>query len=304
MKVLVTGAGGNLGRVVVPALEEAGHKPRLFDFRPIEAQHELVQGDIRSRNDVERAVEGVDAIVHAAALHGIHISKWEPDDYWAINVTGTFNLYEAARVAEIKKIVLCSTMGVYGESMTPPDDAWGLVTDTSPTRPGDIYGMSKWLCEHMSRYYSRRWGVQTVALRLGMFVPETFEGYGFRLLFGGVDDRDVAQAVMLALGHEPQGGFDSFNIFADVPFSQKDAHALNDNPEDVIEKYWPGSVQLFRDKGLNVRELIWSKLIWPPDKAKRVLGYRPRYNFTEFVEALRAGNTAHYPFANLPHWGV
>jgi len=308
VKVLITGAGGNLGRVVAPALVEAGHTPRLFDFRPIEhpgaTQQELVQGDVRNPEDVARAVQGVDAIVHAAALHGIHLNKWQPHDFWTTNVTGTFNVYEAARISNVKQFVLCSTIGVYGESTKPPEGSWGMVTEDLPTLPGDVYGMSKWLCEQMGRYYSRRWGLTTVALRLGMFVPETFERYGFRLLFGGVDDRDVAQAVLLALAHRPQDGFDYFNISADVPFSLQDARQLSDDPESVLEKYWPGSAALFREKGLNVRELIWGGLIWPPDKARRVLSYRPRYNFTEFLDALRSGNIAHYQFAGLPHWGV
>jgi nucleoside-diphosphate-sugar epimerase len=304
MEVLVTGAGGNLGRVVVPALVEAGHTPKLFDFRPLQTEHQFVQGDVRSPDDVQRAVQGVQAIVHAAALHGIHLRKWQPQDYWDINVTGTFNMYEAARAHGISRFVLCSTMGVYGESMKPPEGAWGMVTEQSPTLPGDVYGMSKLLCEEMGRYYGRQWGINTVALRLGMFVPETFERYGFRLLFGGVDDRDVAQAVMLALNHTPQGGFDCFNIFADVPFSLQDAVQLHEDPLAVLDRYWPGTAQLVRERGLNVEELIWGRVIWPPDKARRVLGYSPRYNFGQFLEAFRRGDTSYYPFANLPHWGV
>jgi nucleoside-diphosphate-sugar epimerase len=102
VKVLVTGAGGNLGRVVGPALAKAGHTPRLFDFRALRTENEFVQGDIRNLEDVRRAVDGVSAIVHAAALHGIHLDKWQPEYFWAVNVTGTFNMYEAARVAGVK----------------------------------------------------------------------------------------------------------------------------------------------------------------------------------------------------------
>ena len=72
MKVLVTGAGGNLARVVVPALAAAGHTLRLLDFRPIDTAHDLLQGDLRNPDDLVRAVDGVDAVLHAAALHGIH----------------------------------------------------------------------------------------------------------------------------------------------------------------------------------------------------------------------------------------
>ena len=72
MKVLVTGAGGNLARGGGPGLGRAGHTPRLLDFRPIDTAHELLQGDVRNPNDLARAVDGVDAVVHAAALHGFH----------------------------------------------------------------------------------------------------------------------------------------------------------------------------------------------------------------------------------------
>jgi UDP-glucose 4-epimerase len=72
MKVLVTGAGGNLARVVVPALAAAGHTPRLLDVRPIDTTHDLLQGDLRNPDDLARTVDDVDAVVHAAALHSIH----------------------------------------------------------------------------------------------------------------------------------------------------------------------------------------------------------------------------------------
>jgi UDP-glucose 4-epimerase len=304
VRVLVTGAGGNLGRVVVPALVGGGHRPRLADARALQTEHGFVQADVRSLEEVRHAVRGVDAVVHAAALHGIHLNRWTSQDFWQTNVTGTFNVLEAARELGVQRFVLCSTMAVYGQSAEPPAAAWGVVTDDSPTLPTDVYGMSKCLCEHMGRYYARRWGISTVALRLGMFVPETFERYGFRLLFGGVDDRDVAQAVLLALDHDPAGGFDHFNVFADVPFGPEDAGALQEDPAAVLESHWPGCTELVRHLGLDLGELLWGRTIWMTEKAKRLLGYRPRYNFAEFLAAWRAGDTAHCPFAGLPRWGV
>jgi UDP-glucose 4-epimerase len=304
MKALITGAGGNLARVVVPALAAAGHTLRLLDFRPIDTTHDLLQGDLRNPDDLARAVEGVDAVVHAAALHGIHRGHWPPQDFWAINVDGTFNLYQAATAAKVAKVVLASSMAVYGASLQPPADAWGVVTEDSPILPEDEYGLSKWLGEQLARYHARRHQLPTVALRLGMFVPETFERYGFRLLFGGVDDRDLAQAVLLALEHEPAGGFEAVNVMAEVPFQPTDAAGLHADPAGVLERYWPGCTRLFDERGLDLEELLWGRLIWPIDKARGVLGYRPGHNFAEFLTALRAGDIGYYPFANLPWWGV
>ena len=306
MRVLITGAGGNLGRALVPLLSQQGHTPRLMDFRPLDdTRHEFVQADVRDPDGVRRAVEGVDAIVHAAALHGIHQGKWAARDFWEVNATGTFHVFEAARAVGIKQVVLCSTMGVYGESARPREDAWNVVTEDLPCLPGDVYGLSKHLCEEMARTYGRRWGVTTVALRLGMFVPEpNLERYGFRLLYGGVDDRDVAQAALRALSHQPPGGFDFFNVMADTPFTEQDTRALKADPTSVLERYYPGSTELFRSRGLNVSELVWGRTLWSVGKARRLLGYRPQYNFDGFVRALAAGDTGYYPFAGLPWWGV
>lgn len=88
MIVLITGGGGNLGTVLAPALAEKGHEPILMDYRAIDTPYRFIQGDITDKAAVLEAVEGVDAIVHAAALHGIHQSKYSRDDYWNLNILG------------------------------------------------------------------------------------------------------------------------------------------------------------------------------------------------------------------------
>lgn len=307
MKILITGAGGNLGRAIIPALIEAGHSLRLFDFRDLgETGVETIIGEVRNIEDIRGAMSGVDAIVHAAALHGIHLAKWRPEDFWAINVTGTFNVYEAAREAGIKRVVLCSTMGVYGDSARAPDDAWSVVDESNALLPGDVYGMSKKLCEEMAAVYARKWEITTVALRLGMFVPESnIDKYGFRLLFGGVDDRDVAQAVSLSLTHEPVGGIDGFDIMAPLAFEPSDAKALHADPLAVLEQRFPGCNALFVEKGIDARPLIWGRTLWPVTKAMDVLGYRPQFGFDGYLNRLRSGDTEnYYPPKGLPWWGI
>jgi len=234
-RVLVTGAGGNLGRVVVPALVEAGHDPVLFDFRPLFTDREFIQGDVRDAAAVARAMDGVDAVVHAAALHGIHLQSWSSDDFWSINVTGTFHVYEAARAAGVPHVVLGSSMVVYGD-VGGGDDPWELVMETTPLRPTNLYGLTKVLSEDVARYQGDIGATSTVALRLGMFVPETFERYGFRLLFGGVDDRDVAAAVLRALDYRPPSGFAAFNIMADSGLSASDLPRLSTDLPAVLNE--------------------------------------------------------------------
>ncbi len=240
MRVLVTGAGGNLGRAVVPALVDAGHEPVLLDFRPLSTEHDAVEGDVRDRAAVERAMHGVDAVVHAAARHGIHLQDWSAEDFWSSNVTGTFLVYEAARAAGVRKVVLGSSMVVYGD-LGDGADPWEAVTEQSPLRPSNLYGLTKVLCEDIASYHGRAGAISTVALRLGMFVPETFLRYGFRLLFGGVDDRDVAHSVLRALAHDPEDGFAAFNIMADSGLSLDDLPRLSADALGVLDERYPGT---------------------------------------------------------------
>jgi nucleoside-diphosphate-sugar epimerase len=228
LRVLITGSGGNLGRVLVPGLVDAGHVVRTLDFRGGD-----VTGDVRDPNVVRRALEGVDAVVHAAALHGIHLDRRSPHAFWATNVDGTFTVYEGCREAGVRHVVLCSTMGVYGPDFSQPQ----VMDDASPVRPRDVYGLSKAVAEDIARGYWEIGGVSTVALRLGMFVPESWERYGFRLLFGGVDTRDVADAVIGALAYVPPDGFEAMNVMADVLFD--DPWEFAADPHAVLERHWP-----------------------------------------------------------------
>ena len=304
MRVLITGGGGNLGRALAPALEEAGHEPVLMDYRALDTPYESMRADARDETGVLRALRGVEVVVHAAALHGIHLEKYSTDDFWDLNVAGTRNVYEAALESGIEKVLLCSTMAAYGE-VAPEGGDPPVITEDLPLEPKDYYGLSKKLCEEMAVYYHRRHGVRTIAYRLGMFVPESFVGYGFRLLKGGVDDRDVAQAFLLGLD-DTGVTFDAFNVMAEVPFSAEEFGQWSRDPEGFLEERYPSVARLAEEQGANFGELVrmWGFTYWSIEKAKRVLGYRPRYNFPQFFEALKGGDRSHYPYADLPWWGV
>src|SRR5215203_5052035 len=99
MRVLITGGGGNLGRVLAPTLDEAGYQPILMDNRELETAHQVVRGDVRDKTELLQDLRDVDVVVHAAALHGIHLERYTTDDFWNLNVVGTRNVYEAAREA-------------------------------------------------------------------------------------------------------------------------------------------------------------------------------------------------------------
>lgn len=306
MRVLITGAGGNLGRVLAPALVEKGHEPILLDYRKIDTPYPFIQADIRDPEAMQLAARNIDAIVHAAALHGIHLPHYEPDDFWKLNVSGTYNVYQAALKNNIKKIVFCSSIDVYGDGIPAKAGAYALGSENLPLLPNHIYGFTKKIGEEIAGFYFRKHGIHTISLRLGMFVAASdLVLYGFRLLSGGVDERDVSAAVLLALENK-EIEFDFFNIVSDVPFTVDDAYELFSHPRKVLESFYPGANEIFEQNGINVEEnmAMWENTYWSNQKAKKALGFDPQYNFAGFLQALKESDREYYPFAGLPWWGV
>jgi UDP-glucose 4-epimerase len=237
--VLVTGGAGALGLALAPVLAARG-SVRLFDVRRPEvslpAGVEFIVGDVRERGDIETALDGVEVLVHAAAWHGIHLRDHPPEDFWSLNVDGTFVVYEAAARAGVTKAVFASTMGVYGESAGRDGERAVRVHEDLPRLPSDVYGVSKVVGEDTAAFYHRARAVRGVALRFGMFVPEPFLRYGVRLLYGGVDERDIVSAVVAAidvLDAQPGRAFRAYNIHSQLPYEDHDALALTSDPMSV-----------------------------------------------------------------------
>ncbi|HUQ77650.1 MAG TPA: NAD(P)-dependent oxidoreductase [Patescibacteria group bacterium] len=291
--VLVTGGAGTLARVVTPGLIEAGYGVRLFDVRAIDDPPGGVDGrvgDLRDRSAVRSAMTGVRGVIHAAAWHGIHLGGHPRDDFWDLNVRGTYHVYEAAAEAGVKAVVCSSTMGVYGESRIPADgDPAKRIGEDLGRTPADIYGLSKVIAEDLSEGYSRMAGIAGVSLRYGMFVPEPFHRAGIRFLYGGVDERDVARANILALRRllEAGGHLGALNVFSELPFRADDGHDLRRDPLVAIGRYWPDAPALLDAAGVKP----WGPIneVYETGRAEKTLGFRPRYGFAQYLEALRAG---------------
>lgn len=223
-RVLVTGAGGLLGRYVVEELRGRCELSGL-DLVPAAEGVRHVVGSIEDSAAAARACEGVDAVLHIAARPNIWSGAGE--DILRTNTVGTWNVLEQAERAGARRVVVASsdsTVGytVFEGRMIPPDY---LPVDTAhPLRPTDAYALSKVLGERMAESFARRGALETLALRPVYVLYPEFEaevkaraadpdGYrgpaaGGRQPAGGgpmwhyVDPRDLARAFRLALEAE------------------------------------------------------------------------------------------------------
>ena len=205
-RVLVTGGAGFIGAHLAHDLLAAGYHVRAIDDlnpqvhesagRPhyLAAEVELVQGDLRDRQAVRRALDGVDAVVHLAARVGVGQSMYEMAEYTGVNTYGTAVLLEELLDHRVEKLVVASSMSVYGEGLyRGPDDRplfaversraqlerweWeprgprGEVLEPVPTpetKPpslSSIYALNKFDQERMCLLFGAAFDVPTVALR-------------------------------------------------------------------------------------------------------------------------------------------
>jgi len=237
--ILVTGATGAVGPYVVAALHDAGLRIRTLsmDSPPAGLWPEGIEarmGDITDPATVGEAMQGVQGVIHMAAL--LHIVNPPPElrgKYERINVEGTATVVDAARQAGVRRLVFFSTIAVYGAS------AGSVLTEESPAHPDSFYAHTKLKAEGIVLAAKRKGGEPLgTVLRLGAVYGARIKGNYQRLLhaiarsrflpIGRGDnrrtlvyDRDVARAALLALEH-PEAAGKIFNV-SDVEF-----HTLND----------------------------------------------------------------------------
>ncbi|MEM2995177.1 MAG: SDR family oxidoreductase [Candidatus Bathyarchaeia archaeon] len=170
MKVLITGGSGFIGSHIVDYCLKLGWETVVLDnffSGKIEniKQHlnnkrfRLIKGDIRNPEDVQRALEDVDAVCHLAAIVNVPLSIENPSLANEVNVQGTLNLLEASVKHDIQRFVYVSTCAVYGEAKYLP------INEEHPTNPLSPYGASKLAAEHYCKVFHQIYGLQTICLR-------------------------------------------------------------------------------------------------------------------------------------------
>ena len=303
MKVLVTGAGGFIGSHLAEYLLSLGHSVRAFvrynsssssgwlDTSPLAGEMEIIRGDIRDFDSVKSAVSGAEAVFHLAALIGIPYSYVSPLAYIRTNMEGSYNVLQAARECDVRRVVHTSTSEIYGTAQSVPID------ETHPVNPQSPYAASKSAADQLALSYYRSFAlpvtvvrpfntygprqsaraiIPTIAnqlafgqhvLRLGNltptrdlnFVEDTVRGF----VQVGLCDAAVGEVCNLANGKEISVGDLAFAI----------ASGMGVSP--TIEQ---------EDQRLRPEKSEVERLCGDASKAKRLCGWEPRVSLREGLD--------------------
>ena len=167
-RYLITGGAGFIGSNLARFVLSKGHEVAVLDnfstgkrenIVEILDRITLVEGDIRNKNDVASAMKGCDAIFHQGALGSVPRSIDDPVTSHEVNVNGTINVLETARVKGVKRIVFAASSSAYGNQPISPKQ------EDMPVLPISPYAASKAACEAYLHAYSDAFGLETVSLR-------------------------------------------------------------------------------------------------------------------------------------------
>lgn len=305
MRYLVTGGAGFIGSHISRELLTRGHSVRVFDnFSSGKRENlqgldvEIVEGDLRDADAVAQAVKGMDVVFHEAAFVSVPESMEKPQECFDVNVTGTSGLFEAARRAGVRRVVVASSAAVYGDSEDYP------LSEDTPLRQLSPYAVSKRVDELYAELFTGQFGLEVVALRyfnvygprqrpdsmyaaaVPIFIRRMLDDKPITIFGDGgqsrdlVNVRDVVQANLLASEHPAAPG-QIFNVCTGVETRLLDLL-------DILYEIFPNAPKhVHADPRLG--DIYRS--IGTPKKIMDALGFKPQVSLVdglyEAVEAMR-----------------
>lgn len=305
MSILVCGGAGYIGSHINKQLNLEGYDTVVFDnlvygHREAVKWGTFVKGDLKNIEDIEAVFNkyDIEAVFHFAAYAYVGESVKEPEKYYYNNVVNTLNLLKVMREHNCDKIIFSSTCATYGEPAHVP------ITEDMPQHPINPYGATKLMMERIFRDYHEAYGLKFVVLRyfnaagadpngeIGEshdpethIIPLVLDAAGGQRpdikIFGTDYDTpdgscvrdyihvtDLASAHLLALHHLEQGGeSDFFNL----------GNALGTSVIEVIDAVKRVTGKDFKVILTDRRAGDPAKLVGSSEKARKVLGWEPRY---------------------------
>jgi uronate dehydrogenase len=232
--ILITGAAGQIGVTLRSGLR--GHYPtlRLLDVAPsgeAAAGEEIVQADIRDIAAMEKAMQGVDCVVHLA---GASVeSEWEK--VLPLNIEGCYNVFEAARRQSVKRVIFASSNHAVGFHRRER-----FIDNTVLPRPDTRYGVSKVFGEAVGRLYADKYGLSVACLRIGTFRNPDRPG-DRRQLLTWISHRDMVQLVRRCIDCPHYHFVTVYGVSNNLRsrWDNSNVQFLGYRPEDDSEKFAP-----------------------------------------------------------------
>lgn len=308
MKILVTGSTGHLGEALVRTLRDLKYDVAGIDI--LESPFTTHLGSIADRACVRRSMAGAQAVFHAATLHKPHVATHTRQQFVDTNITGTLNLLEEAVTAGVAAFLYTSTTSVFGDALAPPAGApaaW--VTEEVTPVPKNIYGVTKAAAEDLCQIFHRNKKLPCVVLRTSRFFPEEDDNREVRqaysdenakaneYLYRRVDISDVVSAHLLALEHAPTIGLRKYIISATTPFLPEDLAELRVDAPRALRRRAPEYEAEYDRRGWKMFPRIGR--VYVNERARRELGWQPRYDFASVLARLQAGEDPRSPLAHI-----
>lgn len=192
-RILITGAAGAIGSTLRAGMQDTYALLRLSDIRSLgkpASGEEIVQADLGDLEAVHSLMSGIDCVVHLGGVP--HEGPWNAilDN----NIVGTYNVFEAARLSGVKRVVFASSNHAVGYYRTREK-----IGVDEPVRPDSRYGVSKVFGEALGRLYADKHGLSVACLRIGSFRDQPED---FRQLATWISPRDMVQLVLRCI-HAP-----------------------------------------------------------------------------------------------------
>ena len=299
-KILITGAGGFIGSHLTEYLVEKGHKVKAFvhynswnfwgwlEKSKYIKDIEIYSGDIRDHDSVYKSMKGIDYVFHLAALIGIPYSYCSPLAYIKTNIEGAYNVLQAARELNTKRIICSSTAEVYGTAQYLPID------ENHPVNPQSPYAATKASADQLAKTFYLSFNLPVVMVR-------SFNTFGPRQSARAVIPTIISQI----LNNRKTIKLGNLNSSRDFTYVLDTVEGLYE--VGLHEKSVGEIMHLGTNKGTSIRDLLniigklteteltikvdkqrirpekseVQGLISDYSKAKNLSGWKPKYTFEE-----------------------